>query len=230
MTRQILYTVFLLSVFSFSGNILLGQSGMGQSGLGQSGLGQSGVKKDWQIKTNLTGFLSNTISFELERSLQEKLALTARFGVIANVLQPRGENFFEGYFIQVGSKFYLGKAKGFQSGWAIQPKLHYSHWRDYDSNLRGSVGNRWENSFGALLATSYSYHLGKNLVIEPFASIGYIPTWENTIYVDDIEPFETIEIKWKKVTTPERRSSYFSHFSIRGDLVFSAGVLFGVRF
>jgi hypothetical protein len=195
-------------------------------------LGQATADYNWQIKTNVTGFLSNAISLEIEKPFSNGFAATLQGGAIVNVLDPQPEHVFEGYFFRLGAKKYLfQKNEGNNNtGLALKAELHYSHWRDYYTSIRGNVGNRWENSIGAMATISYSQTLGKCFFIEPYVGIGYIPTWESYTYDNDIEPFETVEVKWKKVTQPERRFNYFSHFSLSGALVFSPGVSLGLRF
>jgi hypothetical protein len=195
-------------------------------------LGQATADHNLQIKTNLTGFLSNALSLEVEKPFSNGFAATLQGGAIVNVLQARDENNLEGFFFRLGAKKYLfQKNEGSNNtGFAIKAELHYSHWRDWYTSVRGNVGNRWENSIGALATISYAQTFGKSFFIEPFVGIGYIPTWENSVYDNDIEPFETVEIKWKKMSTPERRFNYFSHFSLSGDLVFSPGIALGLRF
>ncbi len=188
--------------------------------------------QNWQIKTNITGFLSNALALELERSLNNDYALTLQGGAIINVLDPQPSNVLEGYFVRIGMKRYLlqeNREIG-NTGLAIKAELHYSHWRDWYTDMRGSKGDRWENSIGALATVSYSHAWGKMFFIEPYLGLGYIPTWQNAIHFNDSPPYETTEVNWYKITSPERRSNYFSHFWITSDLVFSPGILVGLRF
>jgi hypothetical protein len=195
-------------------------------------LGQATADYNLQIKTNLTGFLSDALSLEIEKPFSNGFAATLQGGAIINVLDPQPEHVFEGYFVRLGAKKYLfQKNEGSNNtGFAIKAELHYSHWRDWYTSLRGSVGDRWENSIGGLVTVSYSHMLGKTLFIEPYLGIGYIPTWQSFISYNDSPPYETTEVNWSPITPPERRFSYFSHFWLAGNLVFAPGISFGLRF
>jgi hypothetical protein len=188
--------------------------------------------QNWQVKTNLTGFLSNTISVEIERSLPESFALTLQGGAIVNVLDPQPAHVFEGYYFRLGGKKYLFQQNQevHNTGLAVKAEVHYSHWRDWYTDLRGNFGDRWENSIGGMVTLSYSHMFGKTVFLEPYLGIGYVPTWQNLIYYNDSPPYETTEVKWSPITPPERRFSYFSHFWISGNVVFAPGISLGLRF
>lgn len=207
-------------------------SGLFLQFFGSYGFSQTTNEQNWQVKTNLTGFLSNTISFEVERALKNDFALTLQGGAIINVLDPQPSNLFEGYFVRLGAKRYLFQANRevAHTGLAVKAEVHYSHWRDWYTDMRGSTGNRWENSIGALATVSYSHMFGKMFFIEPYLGLGYIPTWQNAIHFNDSPPFETYEVNWYQITSPERRFNYFSHLWIAGNFVFSPGISVGLRF
>lgn len=195
-------------------------------------LSQSVYERPWQIKTNLTGFLSNALSFEAERSIGQQYALTFQAGANVNLLDLPAENRFEGYFFRLGAKRYLSPqtGKAYPTGFALRAELIYSHWRDWYTNLRGNFGNRWENSAGALLSASYGFPIGKRGILEPFLGIGYVPTWESFTVDNGEPPFGPVEYKGIKVQQEQRRFSYFSHFSVLGDLVISGGLSLGFTF
>jgi hypothetical protein len=173
---------------------------------------KSDSNENWMVKTNL--------------------ALTVQGGAIINVLDPQPAHVFEGYFVRLGGKKYLFQKNReiANSGLAVKAEVHYSHWRDWYTNMRGNFGNRWENSIGGLVTVSYSHLFGNTFFIEPYVGLGYIPTWQNSIHANDIEPFQNIEVNWWKITPPERRFSYFSHLWITSNFVFSPGINVGLRF
>ncbi|MEM6268284.1 MAG: DUF3575 domain-containing protein [Bacteroidota bacterium] len=198
--------------------------------LGVVGAQTSG--EPWQIKTNLTGFLSDALSLEVERSLGPHLAVTLQGGAIINLLELPESNRWEGFFLRAGAKWYLlQKARPVpHTGLAVKLEMHYSYWQDWYTNLRGNFGNRWENSLGGIATVSYTQTLGRAMVLEPFVGIGYIPVWESYRSANDIAPFNTVAVNWSLVPSVARRSNYFSHFTLSGDLVVSAGLSFGFRF
>jgi hypothetical protein len=188
--------------------------------------------QNWQVKTNLTGFLSNTISVEIERSLPHNFALTLQEGAIFNMQSPQPANVFEGYYFRLGCKMYLFQKEQdvANTGLSIKAEVHYSHWRDWNIETRGDIGERWENSIGGLLTLSYSKSFGEVLFLEPFLGIGYIPTWQNAIQPTDAGTFESNEVNLRNTASAERRISYFSRFWRGGNVVFAPGISLGLRF
>lgn len=194
---------------------------------------QNDSKGHWiQVKTNLSGILSETISLELEKPFSLQNSGVFQAGIITNPFDPPENHFVEGYFFRLGYKHYLPKQGNalIRSGFSIQPQLTYSYWRDWETNLRGSFGNRWENTFGIFAVGSFAIPFGKWGMLEPYLGIGFAPTWESFIIENGQPPFGPVEYKWIKVDRAKRRTSYFTHVSIFGDLALTGGLSFGLYF
>lgn len=190
----------------------------------------------WGIKTNLTGFLHNAYTLEVERSLGGNVSLAVRGGILFDAFDKEKRSRMEGtkmegYFFKIGTKIYLSKEEvPSQSGFAIKPEILFTHWRDWDHPVRFNYGFRWERSFGGMVNISYSKRIIGPLVIEPFAGVGYVPTWEKVQFISDVEPFSVIQTDWTRVNPGPERYSYFSHFNLGTNIAVSGGVLIGVTF
>lgn len=190
--------------------------------------------KNWAVKTDLLNPIFNSGSLEAERRMGKNWTMAVRFGLTGG--KPVYEEFkgkLFGYYAKVGPKFYLSEGKREAlAGFAIQPQLMYSYWRDWDANLFGNKGARWENSVGLIVQGSYTFVIGKSLRLEPMVGIGYAPTfysenWPNDTPTDDptANHYRWLKEDWYYVDQPSR-----THIPLPIDLAVSVGLQFGIAF
>lgn len=189
--------------------------------------------KNWAFKTDLLNPIFNSVSLEAERRFGENWTMGLRLGVTGG--KARYEEFegnLFGYYVKAGPKFYLSSEKSERlAGFAIHPQLMFSYWRDWNANLFGNKGARWENSVGILVQGSYAISLGKSIRFEPMVGIGYAPTFYSENWPGDVPSDPSLtEYRWLKedwyyVEQPTR-----THLPLPLDIALSVGIQFGVTF
>jgi hypothetical protein len=191
------------------------------------------VAKNWTFKTDLLNPIFNSASLEVERRIAEKVTMGVRVGITGG--RPVFEEFkgnLWGFYAKVGPKFYLNSEKaGSLAGFAIQPQLMYSYYHDWDANLYGNKGARWENSIGLLVQGSYVFALGETFRLEPMIGIGYAPTFYDEVWPNDGsgEPsdyeYHWLKEDWEYVEQPSR-----THIPLPLDIAVSVGLQIGITF
>jgi hypothetical protein len=184
--------------------------------------GQSGVKRTWGIKTDLSAFLTNTLSVEGELPLSGRFSVFAQAGIIRDGLLASPLIGIGGQF-KAGLKLFPFSATAISNrGFFLRPELVLRDllYREFRKSVSREL---WT---GAFLHLGYGLRKG-NFTIEPIAGLG-LTRWR----LDDLGTMFAwwcpVNPPWRGIRGLGRSITIPNSHSFNSSLSIGFGLLIGI--